>query len=336
MGSHLEESLVTKYIIKRLISLIPLILLVSMISFAIIELPPGDYVSRYISKLEMQGKQLSESEITRLKQLYDMDMSLPERYFNWMYKIITKGDFGISFAYNTPVSELIGERLAMTMIISIVTLLFTYLVATAIGIFSAVKPNSLFDYLFTLIGFIGIAVPSFLIALLLIWISYSHFGVSITGLFSLEYTSAPWSLAKFCDMLKHIWVPVLVIGLSGTASVMRIMRSGMLDEMKKQYVVTARAKGVREIKLLIKYPARVALNPIISTIGWVLPATISGENVVSIVLNLPTTGPLLLNALLNQDMYLAGSMILILSVLTVVGTVISDILLAVLDPRIRY
>lgn len=325
-----------KYIFKRLLTLIPLILVVSIIAFAIIELPPGDYVSRYISKLELQGKQLSEGEVLRLKQMYDMDKSLPERYLKWMTNIITKGDFGTSFQYNTPVSELIGERLAMTMILSGITMIFTYLVAITIGIFSAVKPNSLFDYVFTLIGFMGIAIPSFLIALVLVWISYSKLGVSITGLFSLNYTSAPWSWAKFQDMLSHIWVPVVVIGLEGTASVMRIMRSGMLDEIKKQYVVTARAKGVKELKLLLKYPARIALNPIVSTIGWVLPATISGESVVSIVLNLPTTGPLLLNALLSQDMYLAGSMILILSVLTVVGTVVSDILLAVLDPRIRY
>ena len=325
-----------KYIAKRLITLIPLVLVVSIIAFAIIELPPGDYVSRYISKLELQGKQLSEGEILRLKQLYDMDKTLPERYLSWITKIVTKGDFGVSFAYNSPVSQLIGERLAMTLLLSGITLVFTYFVAISIGIFSAVKPNSLFDYVFTLIGFMGIAIPSFLIALVLIWISYSRFGISITGLFSLEYTGAPWSWNKFVNMLQHIWVPVVVIGLGGTASVMRIMRSGMLDEIKKQYVITARAKGVAELKLLLKYPARVALNPIVSTIGWVLPATISGESVVSIVLNLPTTGPLLLNALLNQDMYLAGSMILILSILTVVGTVISDILLALLDPRIRY
>ena len=325
-----------KYIVKRLITLIPLVLVVSIIAFAIIELPPGDYVSRYISKLELQGKQLSEGEILRLKQLYDMDKTLPERYLSWITKIVTKGDFGVSFAYNSPVSQLIGERLAMTLLLSGITMVFTYFVAISIGIFSAVRPNSLFDYVFTLVGFMGIAIPSFLIALVLIWISYSSFGISITGLFSLEYTGAPWSWAKFVNMLQHIWVPVVVIGLEGTASVMRIMRSGMLDEIKKQYVITARAKGVKELKLLLKYPARVALNPIVSTIGWVLPATISGESVVSIVLNLPTTGPLLLNALLNQDMYLAGSMILILSILTVVGTVISDILLALLDPRIRY
>lgn len=325
-----------KYVGRRLLALIPLILAVSIIAFAIIELPPGDYVSRYISDLEQQGKKLSEQDVQRLQQLYDMDKSLPERYLSWMGKILTKGDFGTSFEYNTPVRELLGERLAMTLILSLLTMVVTYVVAITIGIFSAVKPNTLFDYLFTFVGFMGIAIPGFLIALVLVWVSYSRFGVSITGLFSLEYVSAPWSWDKFVNMMQHIWVPMLVIGLQGTASVMRIMRSGMLDEIRKQYVVTARAKGVREIRLLLKYPARVALNPIISTIGWVLPHTISGESVVSIVLNLPTIGPLLLNALLNQDMYLAGSIILILSVLTVVGTVLSDILLAVLDPRIKY
>lgn len=325
-----------KYILKRLLTLIPLILAVSIIAFAIIELPPGDYVSRYISDLEQQGKKLSEQDVQRLRQLYDMDKSLPERYVSWMTKILTKCDFGTSFEYNTPVRELIGERLAMTLTLSALTMIVTYALAITIGIFSAVKPNTLFDYIFTFIGFLGIAIPSFLIALVLVWISYSKLGISITGLFSLEYVSAPWSLGKFINMMQHIWVPILVIGLQGTASVMRIMRSGMLDEIKKQYVITARAKGVKEVKLLLKYPARVALNPIISTIGWVLPHTISGESVVSIVLNLPTIGPLLLNALLNQDMYLAGSIILILSVLTVVGTVLSDILLAVLDPRIKY
>lgn len=325
-----------KYILKRLLTLVPLVLAVSIIAFAIIELPPGDYVSRYISDLEMQGKRLSDEDVTRLRAMYGMDKPLVERYFHWIGNILLRGDFGRSFQYNQPVSELIGERLGMTLILSAFTLVFTYVVAITIGIFSAVKPNTVFDYVFTFVGFIGVAVPGFLLALLLMWLSYSKFGISITGLFSLQFSDAPWSWAKFVNLLQHIWVPILVIGLHGTASVIRIMRSGLLDEIKKQYVITARAKGVREIKLLLKYPVRVALNPIISTIGWVLPSTISGESVVSIVLNLPTTGPLLLNALLNQDMYLAGSFIFILSVLTVAGTVLSDILLAVFDPRIRY
>lgn len=325
-----------KYIGKRLLALIPLMMIISILSFGIIELPPGDYVTRYIADLEMKGMKVTEEDTTRLRAMYDLDKPMPVRYVNWITKIVTKGDFGRSFQYNRPVSDLIWERLGLTLIISLITMVFTYIMAITIGIYSAVRPNTLFDYVFTLIGFIGVAVPGFLIAMIAMWLSYSKLGISITGLFSAEFSDAPWSFAKFENMLERVWVPVLVIGLNGTASIIRIMRSGLLDEIKKQYVVTARAKGVSELKLLMKYPVRVAINPIISTIGWVLPSVISGESVVAIVLNLPTTGPLLLNALLNQDMYLAASFILLLSVLTVIGTVFSDIFLAVLDPRIRY
>lgn len=325
-----------RYIGKRLLALIPLLIIISVLSFLIIELPPGDYVTRYIADLEMKGMKVTEEDTLRLRAMYDLDKPVPVRYVNWITKIVTRGDFGRSFQYNRPVSELIWERLGLTLIISLITMVFTYVVAITIGIYSAVRPNTLFDYVFTLIGFIGVAVPGFLIAMIAMWLSYSKLGVSITGLFSAQYADAPWSLAKLENMLQRVWVPVLVIGLSGTASIIRIMRSGVLDEVKKQYVVTARAKGVKELRLLMKYPVRVAINPIISTIGWVLPSVISGESVVAIVLNLPTTGPLLLNALLNQDMYLAASFILLLSTLTVIGTVFSDILLAVLDPRIRY
>lgn len=325
-----------KYIGKRLLALLPLMMIISILSFGIIELPPGDYVTRYIADLEMKGMKVTEEDTTRLRAMYDLDKPMPARYVSWITKIITKGDFGRSFQYNRPVSDLIWERLGLTLIISLITMVFTYVMAITIGIYSAVRPNTLFDYVFTLVGFIGVAVPGFLIAMIAMWLSYSKLGISITGLFSAEFSDAPWSLAKFENMLQRVWVPVLVIGLNGTASIIRIMRSGLLDEIKKQYVVTARAKGVNELKLLMKYPVRVAINPIISTIGWVLPSVISGESVVAIVLNLPTTGPLLLNALLNQDMYLAASFILLLSVLTVIGTVFSDIFLAVLDPRIRY
>ena len=325
-----------RYIGKRLLALIPLLIIISVLSFLIIELPPGDYVTRYIADLEMKGMKVTEEDTLRLRAMYDLDKPVPVRYVNWITKIVTRGDFGRSFQYNRPVSELIWERQGLTLIISLITMVFTYVVAITIGIYSAVRPNTLFDYVFTLIGFIGVAVPGFLIAMIAMWLSYSKLGVSITGLFSAQYADAPWSLAKLENMLERVWVPVLVIGLSGTASIIRIMRSGVLDEVKKQYVVTARAKGVKEVRLLMKYPVRVAINPIISTIGWVLPSVISGESVVAIVLNLPTTGPLLLNALLNQDMYLAASFILLLSTLTVIGTVFSDILLAVLDPRIRY
>ena len=325
-----------RYIGKRLLTLIPLLILISMLAFLIIELPPGDYVTRYIADLQMKGMQVTEEDTIRLRAMYDLDKPMPIRYVNWITKIITQGDFGRSFQYNRPVSELIWERLGLTLIISLITMVFTYVVAITIGIYSAIRQNTLVDYVFTFIGFIGVAVPGFLIAMVAMWLSYSRLGISITGLFSAEFADAPWSWAKLQNLLQRIWVPVLVIGLSGTASIIRIMRSGVLDEVKKQYVITARAKGVKELKLLLKYPVRVAINPIISTIGWVLPSTISGESVVAIVLNLPTTGPLLLNALLNQDMYLAASFILLLSTLTVIGTVASDILLAMLDPRIRY
>lgn len=325
-----------KFIRKRLLLMIPLLIAISLISFLVIQLPPGDYVSRYIAEQEMKGGQVTEADELRLRKIYGLDKSVPEQYIAWIGGIITKGDFGRTFQYNCPVSELIWERLGLTMTVSTLTILFTYVVAISIGIFTAVKKNTIFDYLFTMVGFIGIAVPGFLIAMIAMWISYSKFGVSITGLFSLEYADAPWSVGKFLDMMKRIWVPVLVIGLNSTASIIRIMRSGLLDEIKKQYVITARAKGVEEFKLLMKYPVRVAINPIASTLGWVLPTVISGESVVSIVLNLPTTGPLLLRALLNQDMYLAAGIILILSALTILGTLLSDIVLALLDPRIRY
>ena len=241
---------------------------------------------RYIADLEMKGMKVTEEDTLRLRAMYDLDKPVPVRYVNWITKIVTRGDFGRSFQYNRPVSELIWERLGLTLIISLITMVFTYVVAITIGIYSAVRPNTLFDYVFTLIGFIGVAVPGFLIAMIAMWLSYSKLGVSITGLFSAQYADAPWSLAKLENMLERVWVPVLVIGLSGTASIIRIMRSGVLDEVKKQYVVTARAKGVKEVRLLMKYPVRVAINPIISTIGWVLPSVISGESVVAIVLNL--------------------------------------------------
>ncbi len=325
-----------RFIGKRLLALIPLLVVVSVIAFIIIELPPGDYVTRQIADLEMKGMPMAPEDAARMRSMYHLDDSAVVRYGRWMWDILSRGDFGRSFQYNRAVSEIIWERLGLTMSISVITLIFTYVLAISIGIYSAVKPNTLFDYAFTLIGFIGVAIPGFLLALIAMWFSHSTLGVSITGLFSQEYVDAAWSWAKFGNLMERVWVPVLIIGLSGTASIIRVMRGGMLDEIKKQYVITARAKGVKELKLLLKYPARVAINPIVSTIGWVLPSIISGESVVAIVLNLPTTGPILLKALLYQDMYLAASFILILSAFTIIGTVISDILLAILDPRIRY
>lgn len=324
------------YVIRRILMIIPLLFILSIISFVIIELPPGDFLTMYIMQLETRGTEVGEAEIARLAAQYGLDKPIHVRYFKWIWNIIRYGNFGRSFSRDAPVSEVIGERLPMTMVISICTLMFTWALAIPIGVYSATHQYSLFDYGFTFIGFIGLAVPNFLLALVFMWISFSVFDIPITGLFSPEYVDAAWGFAKLWDMLKRLWVPVVVIGTAGTAALIRVMRGCMLDELRKQYVITARAKGVPELTLLFKYPIRVAINPLISTIGWLLPTIVSGEALTAIVLNLPTTGPVLLSALLFQDMYLAGSFILILSALTVVGTLVSDILLAWLDPRIRY
>jgi peptide/nickel transport system permease protein len=261
---------------------------------------------------------------------------LYDQYFMWIKNILLHGDFGWSMQWNRPVMDVIGERITLTIVVSILTLIFTWCVAIPIGIYTATHQYSLGDYVFTLLGFIGISVPGFLIVLIIVYNVFARTGVAITGLFSPEFIDAPWSWARLADMLKHIWLPMVVIGLSGTAGLIRTMRGMLLDELQKQYVITARAKGVAERALLFKYPVRLAINPMVSTIGWLLPAIISGEALVSVVLNMPTTGPLLLKGLLAQDMYLAGSFLLITASLTVIGTLLSDILLAYLDPRIRF
>jgi peptide/nickel transport system permease protein len=316
--------------------MIPILFAISIISFIIIELPPGDYLTSKIAQLSQEGGAISQSELENLRQQYGLDKPVTHRYFIWITNILFRGDFGRSFKYNKPVSEVIGQRLLLTVIISVTTLIFVWVVAIPIGVLSATRQYSLFDHFATFFGFVGLAVPNFLLALILMFISYKYFGVSITGLFSPDYADAQWSFAKFLDMMKHLWVPVVVIGTGGTAGIIRTLRGCLLDELKKQYVVTARSKGLKERKILFKYPVRIALNPLISTIGWVLPGIISGDAIVANVLNLPTTGMVLLEALQFQDMYLAASFVLLLSVLTVIGTLISDILLALADPRIRY
>ncbi|MCD6368979.1 MAG: ABC transporter permease [Thermoproteales archaeon] len=290
----------------------------------------------YILQLQKAGTQVGEAEIARLTQQYGLDKPMYMRYFMWIWNIIRYGDFGRSFQWGRPVSEVIGERIMLTMVISILTLIFTWAVAIPIGIYSATHQYSLFDHIFTFLGFIGLATPNFLLALMLVWLSFTYLHIPITGLFSSEYMDAAWSIAKVADMFKHVWVAVIVVGTAGAAGIIRVMRGCLLDELRKQYVITARAKGVSERKLLFKYPVRIAINPLISTIGWLLPQVVSGTTITAIVLNLPTTGPVLFRALMFQDMYLAGSFILILSTLTVIGSLISDILLAWLDPRIRY
>jgi peptide/nickel transport system permease protein len=257
------------------------------------------------------------------------------QYFMWVWNIVTRGDFGRSFQWNKPVKDLIWERMAITTAVALTALVFTFVVAIPIGIYSALNKYTFGDFTFTVLGYIGLATPPFLFALILMFIGYKYFGASVGGLFSPEYMEAPWSLGKILDMMSHLWIPVIVLGMTGTAGLIRIMRGMLLDELQKQYVVTARAKGVQERVLIFKYPVRIALNPIMSTIGWRLTMIISGAPIVAVVLSLPTTGPLLLRSLLSQDMYLAGAFFLLLCILTVIGTFISDLLLAAMDPRIR-
>jgi len=323
------------YLIRRLIYMIMLLLLVSIVAFVIVQLPPGDFLTSYIIQLQSSGAEVDEAQIAALRHQYGLDLPIYAQYFKWMWNML-HGDFGRSFSREEPVRKLIGERLMLTMTISLCTLIFTYIVAVPIGIYSATHQYSIGDYAFTFIGFAGLATPNFLLALILMFIGFKYFGFSMGGLFSRAYVSAPWNWAKLVDMMHHIWVPIIVVGTAGTARIIRIMRACLLDELRKQYVITARAKGVSERMLLFKYPVRIAVNPIISTIGWMLPTIVSGATITAVVLGLPTTGPLLLQALLSQDMYLAGTFIMFLSFLTIIGTIISDILLAWLDPRIRY
>ncbi|MBX3014001.1 MAG: ABC transporter permease [Caldilineaceae bacterium] len=324
------------YIIRRLLLLIPVLFTISVVIFTIIQLPPGDYLTTYITRLEASGVRVTEDQAAALSRQYGLDLPIYGQYLRWIGNILLKGDFGRSFSWNKPVSALLLERVPLTMAVSLATTAFVFAVAIPVGIYSAVRKYSFFDYFFTFLGFIGLSVPGFLLALVLMWGIYSVFDVSVGGLFSPEYADAPWSAGKVFDLLAHMWFPMIVIGLSGTAGLIRVMRGNLLDELQKQYVITARAKGVPERQVLFRYPVRIAVNPIISTIGWILPSIVGGEVLVSIVLNLQTTGPVLLQAILFQDMYLAGSITLLLSVLTVVGTLIADILLVWLDPRIRY
>ncbi len=324
-----------QYVIRRIVVMIPTLLAISIVSFAIIELPPGDYLSSYIARLEQTNQDVSTSLVTALRHRYGLDAPMHVRYFKWITRVF-RGDLGYSFRFSRPVSELIGERLILTVLVTFTTMWFTWIVAFPIGIYSALKPYTIGDYIVTFLGFIGLATPNFMLALILMFISYKYFGFSVGGLFSMEFADAAWSMAKVADLLKHLWVPVIVIGTAGTAGLIRIMRANMLDELPKPYVTTARSKGLPEWKVIAKYPVRVALNPFVSTVGWMLPRLISGATITAIVLSLPTTGPLLLEALRSQDMYLAGSFIMLLASLTVIGTLVSDLLLAWLDPRIRF
>lgn len=324
-----------KYILRRVLGMVPTLAVISVLVFIVIQLPEGDIVTSTVGQLEATGVDMSDDRIESLRAQYNLDQPLPIQYLYWIGNFIT-GDMGFSYLYAQPVNELVWERLGYTLLISIGALLFTWLLALPIGIYSAVRQYSTADYAFTTVGLIGLATPNFLIALILMYLGYNWFGLSFGGLFSPEYINAPWSWARFTDLLAHLWIPVIVIGTSGMAITMRLMRANLLDELEKPYVTTARAKGVPPLKLLLKYPVRIAINPFISTIGLLLPTLISGEAIVAVVLNLPTTGPLLIQSLITQDMYLAGSLIMLLSVLTVIGMLLSDLLLAWVDPRIRY
>jgi len=323
------------FIVRRILYAIPTFFAVSIVAFIIIQLPPGDYLTTLVASMASQGESVDPAALEALRNRYGLGQPIWVQYFKWMSNIFLRGDFGQSFEWNQPVTSLIWSRLMLSFMLSLSTLLFVWAVALPVGIYSAVRQYSLGDYTFTFLGFIGLAIPNFLLALLLMYIGFKFFGQSVGGLFSPEYQEAPWSWAKFVDMLSHLWIPIVIIGTAGTASLIRIMRANLLDELRKPYVVTARAKGLPEHQVIMRYPVRVALNPFVSTIGWVLPALLSGEAITAIVLSLPTTGPLLLRSLLSQDMYLAGSFILMLSTLTIIGTLLSDVLLALLDPRIR-
>jgi len=323
------------YIIRRFLYMILLIALTTIVSFAIIALPPGDYLTSLVSRLEAQGGDVTDEQIAALKAAYGLGDPTYVQYFKWVRGLVTEGDLGRSFAWRAPVAEVIWDRLPMTLLTSLGSTLIVYLIAIPIGIYSAVRQYSIGDYIATIIGFIGLAVPNFLLALVMMMAFYKWFGISVAGLYSPEMQSAPWSFDKLLDLLVHLPVPLIVIGIAGTAAIIRVMRATLLDELNQPYVETARAKGVSEWRLILKYPVRVALNPIASTIGWLLPAMFSGEAITAIVMNLPTIGPVLLQSLLTEDMYLAAGIVFILTVLTLIGTFISDLALMWIDPRIR-
>jgi peptide/nickel transport system permease protein len=323
------------FIVRRLLTIIPLLIMVSIVSFIVIELPPGDWVETRVQQLRLAGAEVDSSEVQRLTSQYGLDKPTYERYFRWVSNML-QGDFGYSFQWNQPVNEILAERVPRTMLIAVLSLIVAWLISTPIGILSAIKQYSWIDYLGTFVSFIGLATPGFLLALILAYGTLTYVGFSPLGLNSIEYVDAPWSFAKLIDMIKHLILPLIIVGLTGTGVTIRVLRANLLDELKKQYVITARAKGLTEYQLLMKYPVRMAINPLISTIGGILPALIGGEQLVSIVLSLDTTGPVLLRAAVAQDVYLVGGIVMILSTLALFGSLLSDIALASLDPRIRF
>lgn len=324
------------FIARRIVYMLVTLVAISIMTFIIIQLPPGDFVTAMVAQLNLQGTTVDAAEMAALRARYGLDDTLPVQYWKWISNIIFEGDFGFSLEWRRPVADLLWNRLGLTFVLALVTLLFIWALSLPIGIYTAVRKNTVGDYIATFFGVIGLALPNFLFALVLMYLSFKYFGGDIGGLLSPQYENAPWTWEKIGDFAAHLIIPTIVLGTSGTAALIRILRANLLDELGKPYVTTARAYGLSERKLLLKYPVRIALNPFISTVGWVLPTLVSGATITAVVLNLPMTGPLLLQALISQDMYLAGSFIMMLSALTVIGTLLSDLLLAWLDPRIRY
>lgn len=322
------------FIIRRLVTAVLTLWAISVMSFIIIQLPPGDFLTSYVANLAQMGTTVTTDQVQIMRETYGLDQPIYVQYIKWMSGVV-QGNFGRSLEWGVPVTDLIWDRLGYSIMVGASSILFVWSIAIPIGVFSATHQYSLMDYVSTFFGFLGLAIPDFLLALVLMWIGYSAFGQNVGGLFSPEFQDAPWSLAKLGDLISHMWIPMIVVGTAGTAGLIRTMRANMLDEINQPYVETARAKGLSERHLIWKYPVRVALNPFISTVGYALPSLIGGVIIVGVVLNLPTIGPLLLRALLSQDMFLAGAIVLLLSSLTVIGTLMSDILLALLDPRIR-
>jgi peptide/nickel transport system permease protein len=323
-----------RYILQRLLLIPVLIFFFSVMVFALVQAPPGDYLTSYIATLSASGSSLDQAQIEALKQQFGLDQPVYIQYIRWVDSLL-HGKLGLSLEYQRPNAELISERLGLTLVLALSAFVFTWVVAIPLGIYSATHRNTLLDYLTTVLNYVGVATPNFMLALILMWWAYSQFNVSITGLYSREFEQAPWSFAKFIDLLKHIWLPMIVIGIAGTARLTRIMRANLLDELNKPYMISGRARGLSEWQLVMKYPVRMAINPLASTIGWYLPELFSGSLIVATVMNLQNIGPLLLRSLINQDMYLAGGILLIYCFLAIIGTLVSDILLAWLDPRIR-
>jgi len=323
------------YTVRRLLLALVTVWAISMLSFVIIQLPPGDFVDAYISRMSANGSAVSAEEAQSLRKLYGLDRPIYVQYAKWMSRV-SEGDFGASMEWQRPVTEVIGDRLWLTMVVSVAAIVLTWGIALPIGVYSAVRQYSIGDYIFTFFGFIGLAVPNFLLALILMYFSFKLFDANVGGLFSAENQLAPWSWSKLVDLLKHLPLPAAILAVAGTAQLIRIMRANLLDELRKPYVVTARAKGLTETRVILKYPVRAALNPFASSIAYLFPYVVSGSIIVSLVLGLPTVGPLLLTSLIAQDMFLAGTIVLMLGVMTVIGTFLSDLLLMWIDPRIRH